>query len=53
MRFSLSRALRRVGLVLGALAVLSFAAGASTAVATHEGHEPTPFGDGAWGGGEP
>ena len=53
MRYRLSRSLRRVGLILVALALLSLAAGPSIALATHEGHEPTTVSDGPWGGGEP
>ena len=53
MRFSWSRALRRIGLILGAIVLLSQATGPSIALAIHEGHEPTTLSDGPWGGGEP
>jgi fructose 1,6-bisphosphatase len=56
----LSHTLRRVGLVLAALAALNLASGwvpgaplgPPIAAATHEGNEPTTI-DGPWGGGEP
>jgi hypothetical protein len=60
MLYVLPRSLRRMGLVLGALAVLGLAtgwvpgapAGPPAAWAIHEGNEPT-INDGPWSGGEP